>query len=458
LFVTIPIIARLLSPDDYGLMGIISVVILIVEVFSRTGFSTALIQKSGEIDDYLNAAWTADLLRGVLQGSVLLVLATPLARFYGSEQLALLLTATAIVPVFQGARSVGVTVLLFRRMDFRRLAFYETVCLFVGTVVKISLAFLLRNVWALLGGLVAQWLSAVVVSYWIAPFRPRFEVNLDKWRELWTFGQWEWLSATMGTLFNNGDELLVGKLLGTQALGYYHMGYRIANMVTSEGVYAVRRVLFPAFSSIQDDVARLRRAFLDFWQLSAILGFGFSVTLYVVASPLVSVFLGSKWEPMVPALKVLAIWGGLQVLKTATSPLFRSVNRPDWSAKSLTVRAIVMGLLIYPLSIQWELVGASLAVLLASVVDLPITMIWVSKSIDCRLLDLVKLLILPTIGVGMVVVVTGLERIVLSTTNDMAQLLAVSVVAVGTFGCVLLASDIFFKIGLRTKVMRLVKG
>jgi len=458
-FVSLPVLARLLNPEDYGLMGIVSVVMMILEVFSRTGFENALIRRPGEIDGYLNSVWTAALARGVLQGLILLVLANPLARFYERDQLTMLLAVIAIVPVLQGTRSVGITVLLFRRMDFRRIAFYQTISMFVQTLATISSAFLLKNVWALVIGNVIGKLAETMISYYVAPSRPRFKVEWDKWRELWAFGRWEWFSAIMFTLFHNGDDLLIGKILGTQALGHYRMSYRIANMATTEGVNAVRKVLFPAFAHIQDDVTRLRNTFIDFWRMTAILGLGFSAILYVVASPLVSVFLGSKWGLMVPALRVLAIWGGLQVLKTGTSPIFRSINRPDWWAKSLAVRAIVMASLIYPLSTRWELVGAATAVLLASLVDLPITAIWVSKSIDCRFSDLVKPLILPAVGVVVVIVsVISLEHLILPEVDDLARLLAIGVIASGSFGSTILVGDAIFRIGIRTKVLRLVKG
>ena len=194
-------------------------------------------------------------------------------------------------------------------------------------------------------------------------------------------------------------DLFVGKVLGASALGFYRMGYRLANMATTEGVNAIRKVLFPAFSRIQNDAARLRSAVLSLWEVGAFLGAAFSVALSATSYPLVRLLLGDQWLPMVPSLKVLAIWGGVQVLKTVTAPVFRSVNHPDWWAKSLLIRLAVLVALIYPASVRWGIAGVSAAVLAAAIVDLPFSIHWLSRALACPVRSCLVLLVVP-VGAG----------------------------------------------------------
>jgi lipopolysaccharide exporter len=212
------------------------------------------------------------------------------------------------------------------------------------------------------------------------------------------------------TLFMHGDDLFVGKLLGVVALGFYTMAYKIGNMITTELVDSLRRVFFPAFSSLQNNIAMLRRAYLTTYHITTAIGGVFSVGLFWLAPEFVSVLLGEKWLPVIPVLRVLAIWGGVQMLSTNTAPLFRAVGRPDWWAKVQALKFSLLAVLIYPLSVKFGILGTAFAVLIASSLEIPVGLWWTREALVCKWRDLLQPILLSLIGtlsVSVIYVIMG---------------------------------------------------
>jgi O-antigen/teichoic acid export membrane protein len=437
-------------------MGLVSVVMLIGDIFSRTGFDGALIARSSSVDEYLASFWSAEALRGGAQCLILMTLAYPTALFYRQPELTTLLIVASLSPLMRGLQSAGI-LNLHKGMSYRLVALYEAIQAVSGILLTLVLAFLWRNVWALLAGQLATAATAALLSYYLAPVRPRFVFRPDHWRELWRYGQWEMLGAVLYVLFHNGDDLFVGRMLGMQSLGLYRMAYRLGNTASTEGVEAMRRVLFPAFASIQNDQARLRRGFIQFWEITSILGLAFLSTTYVAADPLVRVVFGVKWEPMIPAFRVLVVWGGLEVLKTAVSSLFRSVNRPDRWTKILMLRVAVLALLIYPLSMRWGIAGTSFAALSAALFSLPLTVYWVSLSLNCSISHILAPLILPLLAcVGSLALGLFVEH-ALSGAVQSYRLMGPTAVASLAFAAILFGGDMLFKTGLRARLFRVAR-
>lgn len=453
-FLRVPILARLLSPSDFGLIGIVTAVLFFIDVFTRTGFQTALIQKKKNVDEYLDVGWTINLLKGVLESCIVLVLAKPLADFYREPVLLILLVTMSSI-AFIGCFDSIKTVLLYRKLDMGTLSRYAIAISGITFVITIGLAFWLRSVWALAWGMVAQQLLTTIGSYVIAPYRPRFKLDIPKAKELWAFGKWEFLSGLLLTFFLYGDNLFVGKVLGLTALGFYAMAYNIGNIVTSELVDSLRGVIFPAFSAIQDDLTRLRTSYLTIYHFTASMGCIFAVGLGLLAPQFVDVVLGTKWLQIIPTLQVLAIWGGFQMLSTSTAPLFRAVNRPDWFAKVQAVKLFFLALLIYPFSIWWGITGTAFAALLAAMLEIPVGLSWTRQALACRYRDILLPLAAPFIGVLVVSVAYLLAQGVLNIPS-LPHLLLFGILILVLYGAITLVIDRYLKAGLWLTVRNII--
>lgn len=382
--VRLVILARILAPHDFGLMGIALLTMTILETFSQTGFQTALIQKKGDIESYLNAGWTVLILRGFILFAILYLIAPYASIFFNTPEAKPIIQVIGFSLLFQAFTNIGFTYFL-KELKFDKQFTYELTGTLADFIVAILAVLILRNVWALVLGLLAGNAVRCFVSYLIHPYRPRLSFHLGKAKELWGFGRWILGSSILIFLLTNGDNICVGKILGATALGFYQMAYRISNMPATEITHVISQVTFPAYSKLQDDLVKLREAYLKVLQVTAFLSFPIAGLIFILAPDFTMVFLGKKWMPMVPALQVLCILGTLRAIAAASGPVFLALGRPDIEAKLPAGQLVLLAILIYPLTTKWGIAGTA-----ASVSIVSFSFIFIILSLIIRLLKMKK--------------------------------------------------------------------
>lgn len=360
-FIRLVVLARLLSPHDFGLMGIALLTMGILETFSQTGLGEALIQKKGDVKRYLDSVWTLLVVRGFLLFVILLAAAPLAAHFFSAPEAQLIIQVLAFSILLGAFTNIGV-IYFSRELEFRK----EFTLQFAGTVadfvVAILAVLLLRNVWALVLGLLARNAACLVMSYVLHPYRPHFTVNFGRAQELLGFGRWILTSSILVFLLTHGDDIVVGRLLGVTLLGFYQMAYTISNAPATEISHLIARVTFPAYSLLQDNLPKLREAYVKVLHLTAFLTFPVTGLIFGLAPELTGVVLGEKWMPMVPAMQVLALYGGLRAIGATTGVVFMAVGKPEIMTKIEVIQLAVVTVLIYSLTMKWGITGASLAV------------------------------------------------------------------------------------------------
>lgn len=361
------ILARILAPHDFGLMGIAMLTMMILENFSQTGFQAALIQKKENIESYLNTAWTTMIIRGIILFSILFFIAPYAATFFKSPEAKPIIQVVGFSFLIQASTNIGI-IYFQKELEFNKQFIYQLSGTLADFIVAVSAALILRNVWALIFGLLAGNFVRFVVSYFIHPYRPRLSFNFDKVKELSGFGRWVLGSSILLFLITQGDSVLVGKLLGVTMLGFYQMAYRISNMPVTEITHVISQVTFPAYTKIQDNIPKLREAYLKVLQMTAFLSFLISGLILVLAPDFTRIFLGEKWMPMVPVMQVLVLWGLIRSMGATTGPIFYSIGNPKILTKLQFLQIILLITLIYPLTIQWGILGTSLSVVCAALI------------------------------------------------------------------------------------------
>ncbi|MGH9890759.1 MAG: lipopolysaccharide biosynthesis protein, partial [bacterium] len=319
------VLARLLAPEDFGLFGIALVVLSLIDRFSDSGLHSALIQRDRDIAEYLDTAWTVQALRGTV-AAVALALGGPLlAGFFGEPRAAPLIQVLGLSIFLRGFLNPGV--LYFRReLEVNRQFMLRFGGAIVDLAVSIVAALVLRNAWALMIGLIAGLLTRVVVSFILHPFRPTLRLRFDQLRELSHYGRWLFLSNVLGFLIYKGDNLLVGKLIGAPALGIYMMAYMISEVITIEIGRTLTLVAFPAYSRLQGDLRRIRRAFCTVLELLWAVVAPIAVVVSILAEPITLFLLGPRWSQVASLLPFLAVAGGVRVLINNASTIFRALG------------------------------------------------------------------------------------------------------------------------------------
>lgn len=396
-FARLIILARLLAPKDFGLMGIALLTLNTVDTLSQTGFQQALIQKKNNIAEYLNPAWTLLLIRGVFLAIIIFFVAPVAATFFKAPDSTLLIQIIAIVFISQGLMNIGV-VFFQKELEFNKQFILQLSGVIVDFVVAVTVAIITRSVWALALGLIAGHFIRAIASFLLHPYRPGLDFNLGRAAELFSFGKWVLGSSILLFFVTQGDAILVGKLLSVVALGFYQMAYHISNTPATEITHIVSQVTFPAYARLQDNLSRLRSAYLKVLSFVAVLVFPLAGGIILLSQEFTLLILGAKWSPIIKLMQVLGIAGLLRAIAATTSPVFLAVGKPQIDTFWQTVRLIVMLLLFIPFIKLWDLTGAALAVT-GSILATTIGLCWLLIRITrCPLREFFIPLLLPLIG------------------------------------------------------------
>jgi O-antigen/teichoic acid export membrane protein len=353
------VLARLLAPGDFGLMGIALLGMATLQTLSEPGFRAALIQRKESAEGYLDTAWTIGLLRGASLCALLFFAAPHIAEFFGSPAATAMVRAIGISALLQGAINIG-TVRFQKELEFDKQFTYQLSGTVVDFFVAIAAALLLRNAWALLLGLLAGDLVRLVAGYVMVSYRPRLELDWKKARELWRYGRWILGVTVLTFLATQGDDLVVGRALGATALGLYQLAYRISNLPATEFSRLISTVTFPAFSKVQENLELLRRSYIKVLRFSSLCAFPVAALIFVLAGEFTAVVLGEKWLPMVPAMRILAITGLCRSI-AGPGPLFMAIGKPELRTRMQAAGLFVMAILIVPLTLRWGIAGAAAA-------------------------------------------------------------------------------------------------
>lgn len=362
------VLARLLAPSDFGLMGIALLTLATLKQFSNLGIDSALIQQNEDnVDKYLNTAWSIQVFRGIGIVVIAFVLAPYTAKFFSEPRATDIIRVIAVSPLLTGFQNPGV-IYLRKDLEFHRQFVYKLSSTLVNIIFAIGIALVLQNVWALVWGNLAGSMMKFVVSYSIHEFRPEIGFDRELAREILNYGKWITLSGIFVFLYSQGDDAFIGWFLGSSALGFYQIAYQFSSAPATEVTQIFSRVLFPLYSNIQDDIQSLSNAYYTALKLIFVLVFPMTVGIVTVARPFVSLFLGTKWLPTVTVLQILAVWGLVRAASSASGPLFKAIGNPDYPTKIQAINAILLALLIYPLTNAFGLNGTALAVVGATAI------------------------------------------------------------------------------------------
>jgi len=424
------VLARVLSPNDFGLFGIALLGLSALNTFSQTGFQAALVQKKGDIKPYLDTAWTVQVIRGFVLAGILFGIAPYVASFFGEPMAAPLLRVLGLSAVFQGLTNIGV-VYFQKELEFHKRFIY----MFSGTLadlgVAIPAALILRNAWALVLGLLAGNFVRMAVSYLIHPYRPKVWLDSPKVKELSTFGKWILGSSAIIFLATQGDDIFLGKILGATALGLYQMAFRFSNLVATEITHVTSQVTFSVYSKLQDKPPKLREAFLQTVDVVMSLSLPLAGGILVLASDFVWLFLGKAWVQIIPALQILTISGLIRSITATSGPLYKAIGRPNIGFWTNVVRLGTMAIAIYPLTKSYNMNGTALAVVIGIASAIPIWLTMSLRILNIGMSALTKRLAPSLVGTCVMILFILLTRWVLSplTIYDFTVILFIAAVS-----------------------------
>src|SRR5574341_418726 len=360
------VLARLLSPSDFGLMGMIIVVIGFAQAFADMGISNAIIHRQDNTRSELSSLYWLNMLAGLSVFALVMASSPLVAKFYGEPRLASLIPWTALVflviPLGQQFQA-----LLQKELQFDRLAKIEMSSTAIGTVIAISSAIFGQGVFSLIWGQLAETATKALYLFrsgW-AVWRPSLHFRWSDAKAYIAFGMYQMGGRCLNYICANADYLIIGRFLGPETLGIYVLAYQLVTMPPARINPILTRVAFPLFARKQTDNAALRRGYLEMIKLLAYIVFPLLIGLATFAPVFVPVIFGVRWLTAIPLIQILALLGLLKTLVNPIGSILLAKGRPDidfrWNASGAMINALVFWFFVgYGVrAVAWSYVGLS---------------------------------------------------------------------------------------------------
>ena len=346
------ILARLLVPEDFGLIAMAMLVVGVVQVFAFIGTDVSLIRRPDAGPAEFDTAWTLNVILGGVLSGVIMLLAYPTAAHFGDPRLIALMQTLGVVPLIGGLQNIGV-VSFRKELDFHKEFRFEVAARFIGLFISISLALWLRSYWAMALAMVTQSVIATTLSYFLHPYRPR--LSLASRATLLPDALWLFARNLAFSVRERVDQLFVGQMVGAQNLGSYFVPKSIATMLTAEMMQPLGRALLPGYAKLLQEPERMREMLLNTLTTVALLSVALGVGLMAVAEDFVMIVLGAKWTQSIPYLEMFALAGAFAGIQSMVAPFFAALGYMKTVAAYAWVQVMLFIVVLMSLSSQGDI-------------------------------------------------------------------------------------------------------
>lgn len=334
------VLARLLLPEDYGMIALVTIFIIFANVFIQSGLNTALIQKKNTTEEDFSSVFYLSLLIAFLLYIILFFAAPFIANFYDQQEFTSVFRVLCIILFFGALNSIQNAVVA-RNMLFKKL-FYSTLSsIMISGTLGIILANYGFGVWALVVQQVTNHFLITIILWFTVKWRPRLLFSINRVKILFSFG-WKILVSTLvDTIYINLQSLIIGKMYNSEMLGFYNRGKQFPELITGTINGSIQSVMLPTLSSLQDDTNRVKNMVRRSIVTSSFIVFPIMIGLAVIAEPLITVVLTEKWLPSVPFLQIYCLIYALWPIHTANLQAINALGRSDIYLKVEMIKKII---------------------------------------------------------------------------------------------------------------------
>ncbi len=427
--VSMIVLARLLIPADFGIVALGGGFAATVDGLLALGVEDAVVRDDEAPRELYDTAFTVSVIRGLIVAAAVALAAVPAGRFFHDGRLAYILYALAIATAIEGCANVGVAE--FRRdfafdMEFKRFMLPRL----LSVSLTIAAAFILRNYWALIVGMLCNRLLRVAAGYLLHPFRPR--LDLSRWRTIISYSSWTWVLGIVAMLRDRSSSFVLGRMFAPEEVGVFSVASGLAALPSSELVEPLCHVLFSGFAAATREGHDERETFLRMSSLVLLVTVPAGLGMSMIARPFVLLTFGAKWAAAVPVLQLLALAYTISALGTV-SVTFLSARAQFkgilWGASIGSIVRIALLLLLCP---SLGTIGAAIAVMVSFALEMATFLIEVMRALRIGLFMLARQVWRPVLAAGLMVL--GLRQLNMGSAGGSVDVLAGEVaraVAVG---------------------------
>ncbi len=387
------ILAKLLSPEEFGLIGMSIIFIGLAQSISELGMGAALIQKkdSVPIEKYYSTTFWTSIFIGIIIYSIFSFIVAPLAsKFYNEPVLITVIAVMCICLLLKPFTLISI-VILTRELNFKKISKISNFSTIVSGVISLLLAYLGFGVWALILNFLIPMVVAIPLYYLVTKWKPKIEWKKEYFLDIFSFGLFSTGNSLLRTLSFNIDNMMIGKMLGATNLGSYTLAYSLTDQLRMFVSSVTNSVMYPVFGKLQDDNSKLKNYFLTIVKFNSILIFPIMSILILYADDIILNIFGEIWKDAIIPLKILSLAIAINMTVNSFDTLIRGKGKPQLEMKIMIFVTIIILIPSLFFGIKYfDLIGAAGAILFSRIV-LVITVVSIlKKEIDLKLLELVK--------------------------------------------------------------------
>lgn len=355
------LLARLVTPEDMGILGLTAIFFAVAATLSEAGFGAALIRKQNRTNEDINTVFWFNVCISMAVG-IMLALASPwFASFYNQPSLLWLTRASAVILFLNSFTGVHITLFSCRR-DFKTPAIIQFTVTLIGMPVCLYTAWLGWGVWALMTQQLTVAVLTTIAFWWASPWKPRFVFSAASFREMFGFGSKLAVSGLLDTIYRHLRTFIIGKFYSAATLGYYTRGIHLTEMIPATVNSVLNNISYPILATIQDDNERLKGAYRKYIRISTMLIAWVGMCAGAMAEPLVRVVYGEQWLSCIPYMRIVAIFISMAHINTINCNLLKVKGRSDLllrleiAKKSLSTVMLIGAATISVEAICWAMV------------------------------------------------------------------------------------------------------
>ena len=399
------ILTRTLLPSDYGIVGFAIIFVNFLNQFSDLGIGNAAVQKKDLVDRELYTAFTVKFLLGIAISTLAFLCAPLLLHFFENPAIVnvmRVLSLTFILSTF----SCLPNILLTRELNYRRLSLTNQLPAILNSVVAVSLALLGFGYWSLVISCISMFIGTAVLTNLARPVRYRFAYDPDAARQFINFGKNIFMSGVIAFLIFNADNFIIGAVQGATTLGYYSLAFNWGTIACTTISAVILSVLFPTFTRMQDDRARLKFSYLRILEFLSFAGGLANMTLFVISRDFLIHVLGQgtgKWLPALTVLRLLCVYGIMRILLEPVTNVVMAIGRTDLLRKAALCVAIAELSFLYPALRYFGIVGVAVVVNITYLLQFFVYYSPMRQEIGLTLRDL-RGVVAPALGAALTLV------------------------------------------------------
>lgn len=396
--VTMAVLARLLTPAEFGIVGFATLAVASLGVLKELGLGAALIQRQDDIEESAQTVYVLNLVSGAILTAITFAIAPAVATFFREPLVVPILRVLAFTFVLEAFGAVHL-VLLRRELDFRTKLIPDTARAVIKGAVSITAAVAGFGVWALVWGQMASVVTSVIVARFVVGWSPTYRIHRRLVRPLLRFGMPLIVVDIQYAIWANLDYVFIGRFLGERSLGIYTIAYRLPELLVFAIWSVVAGAVFPYFSKIQSDPDELRRGFLATIRFSQAVVVPLCVGLIVSAELIVLTLFGDEWVEAIPVLRVLGVFALVASVGVNIGDVYKAVGRPDILAKLGVMDLFVLSTALF-YGAQHGIVGVAWAHASVALFDTWIRLFVAKRFVDVTFADIGRQM-LPSLLAGL---------------------------------------------------------